>query len=85
MDATPDGTFHNAGAAVPSLAVIDLKRDPEAGSGESHSEVGAARAPHTDMFDGWLVTHHAFSTGTFDDKLACVDKFPDPPELRPVD
>ncbi len=36
------------------------------------------------MFGGWTITRHAFSTRNYNDALACVDKFPDPPETRPT-
>lgn len=83
MTEVPDGTYSNHGWRIPSPFVIDLSSPSEEDPEQVRITEGPARAPQEDMFGDWTITRHAFSTGSFDDNLACAPKFPDPPETRP--
>ncbi len=85
MTNTPEGAWKNFGTRVPRATLIDLAPGPDGGATDrTRTAGGADRAPRTDMFGGWTITRHAFSTRNYNDALACVDKFPDPPETRPT-
>lgn len=82
--ARPDGTYSNFGGRYPQAMLVDFVPGPDGTSLVSHAGEGPARAPQTDMFGGWTVTRHGFTTGDFDDRYACEYKFPDAPETRPT-
>ncbi|MFZ2526149.1 MAG: hypothetical protein WAX14_00630 [Rhodococcus sp. (in: high G+C Gram-positive bacteria)] len=82
--ARPDGTYSNFGGRYPQAMLVDFVPGPDGTSLVSHTGEGPARAPQTDMFGGWTVTRHGFTTGDFDDRYACEYKFPDAPETRPT-
>ena len=83
MTAVPDGSYSNLGSRIPSPFVIEMTSPPDETPRQLPTTGGRAQAPQTNMFGGWSITLHAFSTGNFDDNLACESKFPDPPEIRP--
>ncbi|MFZ2529021.1 MAG: hypothetical protein WAX14_15430 [Rhodococcus sp. (in: high G+C Gram-positive bacteria)] len=84
MIASSDGTFNNYGTRIPTAIFIYLEPGPKGTAPTQPLQEGPGRAPQTDMFGGWTITRHEFSTRNFDDDLACENKFPDSPESRPT-
>ncbi|WP_138998338.1 hypothetical protein [Rhodococcus zopfii] len=83
MTMTSTGTWESFGTRVPHAILIDLAPGADGVTNRTRTAGGADRAPRTDVFGGWTITRHAFSTRNVDGALACVDKFPDRPETRP--
>ncbi|MGW0022151.1 hypothetical protein ACWDUD_27890 [Rhodococcus sp. NPDC003382] len=83
MDLRRDGTYTNRGVRIPTAMQIEFTPGSAGITDTARYAEGPERTPQNDVFGGWTVTRHAFSTGNFDDNLACQHKFPDPPETRP--